>query len=360
MIEDIMTHAIFLLPAPHCIIDYYCTYNEVFSDSALLAFLLVDGSANDKFLLDKTRRLQQPALPDYTSPPTDFALACTPEAYRSDKIIDKGRDAAANNTCFEDPNVCQIPFVPPISSPRIGVVFHNGALVDPRAYSPICKQLAERYGIAVALQIYKDDLPFALDSCNTNRTQLASLVFPTVEKWTLAGHSMGGIAAMADAWSSQDSTIGGLALLGSYVRQDVGCGEIDFFRTKFPMASVNASLDLVINQTNFVMSQSLLSENDTFYMEVMGGNHQQFGSYDNSERQALLGQVDGNASIPETIRLDLSIAAIAHVASRIGIPFPEMNQEVEQSATSKGGRRITGVSFGAFLIAATTALLSSF
>jgi hypothetical protein len=72
-----------------------------------------------------------------------------------------------------------------------------------------------------------------------------------------------------------------------------------------------------------------------------------------------LGQVDGNATIPESVQLDLSIAAIAHVASRMGIPFPEMNQEVEQSVTSKGGRRITGFSFRVLLIAAATALLSS-
>ncbi|CAJ1968415.1 unnamed protein product [Cylindrotheca closterium] len=39
------------------------------------------------------RQLQQ--IPDYTSPPTELALEATPEAYRSDELMDQIRDLAA-------------------------------------------------------------------------------------------------------------------------------------------------------------------------------------------------------------------------------------------------------------------------
>lgn len=288
---------------------------------------------------DRGRRLQ-PVLPDYTSPPTDVALAATPEAYRDDAIIDAGRDAAANGTCFKNVSLCQIPFVPAVDSPLLGVVFYCGGLVDPRGYSPIAKQLSERYGIAVALQIFENDLAFSPTSCDSGRVKYASDLFPSVEKWLLAGHSYGGIAATADVWSAQNDTstkVGGLALLASYVSQDVGCGQVDFSDTQLPVASINATEDLIVNATNFAKGITFLPPNDTFHLEILGGNHAQFGSYDASERSVVSDRVDGNATIPEKVQLDLTIAAIAHVASRMGIPLPEV-QEGGEIMTSSGGR----------------------
>jgi hypothetical protein len=220
-------------------------------------------------------------IKDYTSPPTDFALACTPVEYRDDAVIDAGRDADANGTCFDDVSACQIPFVPPsVESPRLGVVYYGGGLVDPRAYSPIAKDLAERYGIAVALQIFNRDVAL-FGGCDTQRVSYASERFPTVEKWVLAGHSLGGVAAFSDAWSAQndtDSNIGGVVLMGSYVQQGLGCGETDFSKTTTPFASVSATLDLIVNNTNFELGQPFLPVNDTFHLEILGGNHGQFGS----------------------------------------------------------------------------------
>lgn len=276
--------------------------------------------------------------------------------YRDDAVIDAGREADANGTCFEDISACQIPFVPSVDSPRVGVVFYGGGLVDPRGYSPIAKDLAERYGIAVALQIFDSDVALDFGSCDTGRVKLASELFPSVEKWTLAGHSLGGVAAQVDTWSARNDTdtkIGGLALLGSYVGPGAGCGEITFASTNLPMASVNASLDLIINSTNFQSGQALLPVNDTFHMEILGGNHGQFGSYDASERFEVLGQIDGNATIPETVQLDLSASAIAHVASRMGIPLPEMGLGDDMTS---GGSRI--VSFGGLVVVASSLVVS--
>ena len=280
-----------------------------------------------------SRHLQTFTLPDYTSPPLEEALDATPDKYRSDAVIDFAREAASNNTCGSlDPSACQILFEPSsefesYSSPSLGVLFYGGALVDPRAYSPVAKDLADRYGLAVSIPIFANDIAFV--GCTSNRLELASLAFPTVEKWVMAGHSMGGVGISSETWTalSTDSIdtvdslankIGGLALLGSYVRQDVGCGPADFSQIPIPTASISAALDGIISEERMIASEKLLPRNDTFKMSIQGGNHGGFGSYDDSERKPILGLIDGVSLIPRKIHQDLTVAAIVHVVSRTG------------------------------------------
>jgi pimeloyl-ACP methyl ester carboxylesterase len=222
-----------------------------------------------------------------------------------------------------------------LDTAKLGVVFYGGGLVDPRGYSPVAKALSERYGMAVAIQIFEDDLALRMGSCNTGRLDLAEEEFPYIEKWVLVGHSWGGIAAMTDLWTHMNDTdrIAGLVLLASYIVDDLGCGQIDFSSTSIPMASVNASLDGIVNVTNFLRGQQLLPINDTFHMEILGGNHGQFGSYDDSERTSLFGQVDGNATIPETVQQDLVVGAIANVAARSGIPLAMWDEAVNDNTS---------------------------
>jgi hypothetical protein len=56
---------------------------------------------------------------------------------------------------------------------------------------------------------------------------------------------------------------------------------------------------------------------------------------DASERFDVLGQTDGNATIPQEVQLDLTTSAIAHVASRVGIPLAELEDGC--STTSGSG-----------------------
>ena len=181
----------------------------------------------------------------------------------------------------------------------------------------------------------------------------AAEAFPDVEKWVLAGHSFGGVTAMSDTWAymtSQNSTdemdmFGGLALLGSYI-QDVGCGPIDFSEMTFPAASVSASLDGVVNFTNFDKGEFFLPANDTFSLNIFGGNHGLFGSYNDTLRTPILGQSDGKATISEQVQRDLVVAAIANVAARSGVPLPVWDREMESKGKvdvkpNSGGVEIT-------------------
>jgi len=142
----------------------------------------------------KYRHLSE--LPDYTSPPLPVALELTPEPYRDDKIVEEIRDLDATGNCSMDGNRCQIPFSvdsDKFDEPsRVGVIFYNGAFVDPRGYSPLATIINERYGMPVVIPIFSNDLALGFGKCDSNRLDYAKAEFPHVEKWILAGHSLGG------------------------------------------------------------------------------------------------------------------------------------------------------------------------
>jgi Alpha/beta hydrolase family len=271
------------------------------------------------------RHLQE--LPDYTSPPLPIALEATPELYRDDAVMDEARDVAAAGNCTVDGNRCHIPF--PVSSDmfpepsKVGLVFYNGGLVDPRGYSVISAIVAERYGIPTVMPIFANDIAFTMGGCDSGRLDLAKAEFPEVEKWVLAGHSFGGVAAAANLWQrleDGDEDAAGLVMLAADVQPAVGCGE--FSNASVPMASLIGSMDGVVNMTRWQENTVYMSP-ETFFMDVYGASHASFGAYDSSERGEILGQTDGEPLVPSSIVWDLAAATIAHVAARTGVPMPE-------------------------------------
>eukprot|EP00957_Ditylum_brightwellii_P044998 3413452-Ditylum_brightwellii.AAC.1 len=94
------------------------------------------------------------------------------------------------------------------------------------------RMLSDTYGLSVSVPIFAKDLAFKVGTCESRRLSLAQRAFPDIEKWVFAGHSLGGIAAANEVWAmagrNETDAIGGLALLASYVRQDLGCGLVDF------------------------------------------------------------------------------------------------------------------------------------
>jgi len=333
---------------------------------------------------DQRRNLQGFQVPDYTSPPLQDALDATPVKYRDDSFVDNARAAAAANECGggggsdgdESSNaaLCQI-FIEPDegqfdTKSQVGVIIYGGGLVDPRAYSPLARVITSRYGMPVAIPIFEQDLAYPF-SCYTGRIELAnqrasaaaaaaaSKIDSSVRKWVLVGHSLGGSGAMVDLTTiyqqqeerqqRQGSTeveatiddIAGLVLLASGSSMQSPCaGQIEFSQSDLPMAVVTASEDLILNKTAFEKNKMLrFNQDQAFFMEILGGNHGQFGSYDSSERKSILNQTDGDVTIPRRVQLDLSASAIHHVASRSGLSIPQrvaVPPVLGEAATSHG------------------------
>lgn len=131
-------------------------------------------------------------------------------------------------------------------------------------------------------------------------------------------------------WNDNDEAAAGLVLVAADVQQGLMCGEPDFSTTNLPMAQVLANNDGVLNMTRTAMN-SVLNSNTTQIIDIFGANHGSFGDYDDSERGVVLGQVDGEALIPDSVVWDMTAAAIAGVASRTGTPLPNPTTESEAS-----------------------------
>jgi hypothetical protein len=285
---------------------------------------------NDAFALFPHRILKQELV--YTSLPIPPALSLTPEEYRSDETINALRAADAAGECSAEINTCQIPFLPKEGlfdrpSP-VGVILYCGAFVDPRAYSPLASTLAQEYGLTVVIPVFDHDIAFTADTCNSGRLDLAKAEFPHVKKWIFVGHSLGGVGAITDVWTESDEgtnfeDIAGLVMLASYYLETAGCGEIDLSSTTLPAAAITASFDGYINLTTWEENQFRFPKKLTIFLNIEGGNHGQFGCYDDEKRYSLFGKKDGEATISPQEQWDLTTSAIYEVAQRSGLALPE-------------------------------------
>ena len=95
-------------------------------------------------------------------------------------------------------------------------------------------------------------------------------LFPEVEHWYLAGHSLGGSMAASFA-GKQPGTYEGLILLAAY-------STADLTETGLKVCSLYGDRDGVLNREKYQQYRPNLPEN-TLELVLEGGNHAGFGSY---------------------------------------------------------------------------------
>ncbi len=152
-------------------------------------------------------------------------------------------------------------------SSKLGIVLYPGAKVEPEAYSYYGKQLANK-GYLVAIP--KVHFNFALFDSNKATKIIEN--YPSVEKWIIGGHSLGGVAAAKFAYD-HPKKVDGVFLLGSYPSE-----VNDFSKMKTPMLSIYAEMDGLTTVEKINETKKFLSKNATVH-EIKGGNHAQFGVY---------------------------------------------------------------------------------
>ncbi|MCA1054037.1 alpha/beta hydrolase [Rossellomorea aquimaris] len=148
-----------------------------------------------------------------------------------------------------------------------GVVLYPGAKVEPEAYSYLAQQLSDQ-GYVVGIPHVALNLAFT----GIGKSEELMERYPSVEKWYVGGHSLGGVAAASYAHENLHK-VDGLFFLGSYP-----AGGDDFSKEDLPVLSIYAEKDGLTSLEDIEKSKSLLPENAVFY-EVTGGNHAQFGMY---------------------------------------------------------------------------------
>lgn len=157
-----------------------------------------------------------------------------------------------------------------------GLVFYPGAKVDPMAYAPLCRQIADA-GYKVV--IVSMPLNFAIFS--PNKADEVIEKFPQIQTWAIGGHSLGGV--MACKYASKHDKIKGVALYASYPQGD------ELKNSNKQVVSIWGSNDGVA-KLDKVKNAAL--PKDTTFVEIKGGNHGQFGDYgaQSGDKQATISQ----------------------------------------------------------------------
>ena len=135
------------------------------------------------------------------------------------------------------------------------VIFYPGAKVEAEAYLPLLEQIRQT-GVTCILV----HMPFRMAIFDANAAEDVMEQFPDIQRWYIAGHSMGGAMASRFAASHPDE-VDGLILLGAYIY-----GDYPPEKTLTVYGSLNQSVEDHIDYTENVV-------------EIEGGNRAQFGNY---------------------------------------------------------------------------------
>ena len=182
-----------------------------------------------------------------------------------------------------------ISFVPK-SRVRGKVFFYPGALVDPLAYSPLCRKLAEN---GYETKIVR--MPMRLASLGYKLIKDRGILDGEGHV-TLIGHSQGGKMAARFVYENPAS-IENLVLLATTHPRD-----FDLSGRNINVLKIFGSEDGVANREKIVRNMPKLPM-DTQYFEIDGGNHSNFGFYGTQ-----LG--DNGSSTTRKEQLDLTVSKI--------------------------------------------------
>lgn len=193
-------------------------------------------------------------------------------------------------------------FSPVPDTSSVGLIFYPGALVDPEAYAPLARNVAERGYRAVVVKV-----PFRMASFDWQWEEVVAQTEAVLEDdpkaWVLGGHSRGGRMATRLV-AERPTAFAGLLLVGtSHPR------ESDLSHLMLDVVKVYGSEDGLASEAEVEAFAPNLPES-TRFVRVEGGNHRQFGYYGWQ-----LG--DGRATIDREVQRRATADAIVEQLRRI-------------------------------------------
>ena len=175
-------------------------------------------------------------------------------------------------------------FVP--ENPVAGVIFYPGGKVEAEAYAPLMKAIAERNIISICVE-----MPGNLAVLDKNAADGLTELYPEIDRWYMAGHSLGG--SMAASYVSEHvDQFKGIILLGSYSTADLA-------NSGLICCSIYGTEDKVLDMEKYNENKANLPYY-TIEKIIEGGCHSYFGNY---------GLQDGDGVPSVTLEEQIKIAA---------------------------------------------------
>jgi hypothetical protein len=175
---------------------------------------------------------------------------------------------------------------PADSEPGAGLIVQPGARVDPRAYVPIAEQVAAAGHLVVIVK-----QPLNIGFLAIGAPEGIQGRHPALERWALAGHSLGGVAASQFVAGNPDKA-DGLVLWASYPLDSLAD------RDDLVVASISGSEDGLAVPADIDASRADLPPETTF-VEIEGAVHAFFGDYGEQpgDGTATIGRAEAQAQI---------------------------------------------------------------
>jgi hypothetical protein len=158
-------------------------------------------------------------------------------------------------------------FRPLDREPAAGLILYPGGRVDPRAYAPTARAVAEEGYLVVIVP-----MPLNLAFFAPGRASEVMVAFPGIEHWAVGGHSLGGAMAASFAHSNPE-LVRGLILWAAYP-----AASDDLSGYPLTATSIYGTRDGLATEVEIADSRPLLPP-DTQWTAIEGGNHAQFGWY---------------------------------------------------------------------------------
>jgi len=160
-----------------------------------------------------------------------------------------------------------IVFEPASTQPDTGLILYPGGRVDPRAYAPIARAIAQQGYLVVIVP-----MPLNLAVFGAGAAEEVIAAYPQIQQWAIGGHSLGGAMAANFAKSHGDE-VDGLALWAAYP-----ASSDDLSSSGLQVVSMYGTRDGLATGEKINASRPLLPV-DTTWTPIAGGNHAQFGWY---------------------------------------------------------------------------------
>jgi hypothetical protein len=164
-----------------------------------------------------------------------------------------------------------IVFEPVNSNKNIGFVIYPGGRVDFRSYAPVAHRIAAEGYFVVIVRM---PLNLAIFGVNVASDVIKS--YSQINSWIIGGHSLGGTMA-AQFVNQNPSKVEGLVLWAAYPASGT-----DLSKQNLLITTVYGTNDGLVSSTQIEDSLELLPDS-TSRIEIVGGNHAQFGWYGEQE-----------------------------------------------------------------------------
>ncbi|QHS59840.1 alpha/beta hydrolase [Chitinophaga agri] len=157
-------------------------------------------------------------------------------------------------------------FAPATPSRKI-LFFYPGALVDPVAYVPLCRKIADS-----GMKVYLIKMPWRLATRGYTIPKELGLIADTSLTYILAGHSQGAKMAAQFVYENP-GVIDKLILIASSHPRDISIAD-----SNIPVMKIWGDKDGVADEKSIMANKAKLPAT-TQFVHIAGANHAQFGYY---------------------------------------------------------------------------------